>query len=180
MADEKDDKKDEEKDKGADDKSGDEKPPLEFDSWLKDQPAEVQTLLTSHTTGLKSALDGERTSRKDLDRQLKALSKKLEAGSEAQQAVDKLRTENKTQSMKADFYEAAHREGATNLKLAFIAGRESGLIDDDGEVDWPKFKTTHPELFGAKKATPPGKAGSGTDNQPGRKPSMNEWIRQGR
>lgn len=155
--------------------------PADFDSWLTAQPDDVKTRINTRLASQQSALNDERKSRKELDKKLRGLSKQLEEGSDARKAVDGLRADLKTQSQRADFYEAAHREGVTNLRLAYVAAQDQSLINEDGDVDFAKLKETNPELFGQKKApTPPGKAGSGTNTTPKRTTSMNDWIRAGR
>ena len=49
--------------------------PESFEKWLVDQPETVKELFDSHIDGLKSALDSERSGRKELEKQLKNLSK---------------------------------------------------------------------------------------------------------
>jgi hypothetical protein len=65
-----------------------------------------------------------------------------------------------------------------NLRLAWLAAQEYGLIDaKTGEADFAKLRQMAPELF-AVKPTPTANAGSGAKQNgvaDGR--NMNDWIR---
>ena len=47
-----------------------------FDKWIEGQPESVKTLIATHISGLKSALESERGQRKDLNRKLGELRDK--------------------------------------------------------------------------------------------------------
>ena len=47
-----------------------------FDKWIGTQAEPIKTLITEHEKGLKSALESERTSRQDLEGQLRDMAKK--------------------------------------------------------------------------------------------------------
>lgn len=149
---------------------------LTFDAWQKDLSDEQKGLLESHVKGLKSALDSERGSRKDLERQLRDMAKKAEAGSEAQTQLTKLADDLGTADRKADFYEAAHAAGVKNLKLAFTVAATEEMFDRHGRVNFDEMKKAYPELFGTTN-TPRGDAGSGTDKKPKAGNGMNDFIR---
>lgn len=149
---------------------------LTFDSWMKDQPEEIKAMLDGHTKGLKSALESERESRKSFEKQLRELSKKVEAGSEAEKQLTELADQQAAANRKAEFYEAAHREGVTNLKLAFTVAITEELFDRKGNVDFGEMKKSFPELFGqAPKAN--ANAGNGTGKVPDAKFDMDAHIR---
>ncbi len=160
---------------GQGDGRGSSTPPPTFDSWLGTQPDEVKGLVEGHTKGLKSALDAERRDRKELERQLKAISSKAEKGSELEAQLQQLTGQLKDQERRAGFMAAAHAAGVADLDLAFIAAQQGGLVRDDGSADFAALKAKHPALFGA---TPPpkGHAGNGTgSNAPAG--TMNDAIR---
>ena len=150
---------------------------LTFDGWLEVQPENVKNLLDVHTKGLKSALESERGSRKDLEKQLRDLAKKVEAGSETEKQLTELADQQASASRRADFYESAHREGVTNLKLAFTVAGQDELFDKKGIVDFGEMKKSYPELFGTV-ASANANAGNGTKVPPAHKKSMNDFIRQ--
>jgi hypothetical protein len=149
-----------------------------FDSWLAAQPDEVKTKVTSlheaHTTGLKSALASERDARSAAEKQLRDLAKKAEKGSELEAALTKQADDLSALQKQAAFQDKAHAAGVKNLKLAFLAANQAGLVSDKGDCDFGKLKTEYPELF-----TPvaPGNAGNGTAS--GKQVfSMNDEIRR--
>lgn len=150
---------------------------LTFDGWVKDQPEEIRTLLDGHTKGLKSALDSERENRKGLEKQLRELSKKVEAGSELEKQLSDLADQQSSANRRAEFYEAAHREGVTNLKLAFTVAVQDELFNKKGEIDFPEMRKSYPELFG-KAVTANANAGAGTGQPPTPKKNMNDFIRK--
>lgn len=150
--------------------------PLTFDGWLGEQPDEVKVLLDGHTKGLKSALESERGSRKDLEKQLRDLAAKAEKGSEAQTQLAGIADQLGEADRKADFYEMAHGAGVTNLKLAYTVAVSDEMFDRRGQVNFDTMKQSYPELFGAK-SVPKGNAGDGTDTQPSPAKDMNRYIR---
>lgn len=161
---------------GEDGDAGDSSP-LTFDGWLGEQPDEVKTLLDGHTKGLKSALESERGNRKDLEKQVRDLAAKAEKDSETQKELTGIADKLSSAEQQADFYEAAHAAGVTNLKLAYTVAVQDEMFDRRGQVDFDTLKTQYPELFG-KVSTPPGNAGDGTDTQPSPAKDMNTFIRR--
>lgn len=151
-------------------------PPLMFDSWLKDQPDDVKGLIEDHTHGLRTALDNERNQRKSLEKQLKDAAKRFEKDSDERKALDKISADLTEANRKTDFYDAAHKVGVTNLKLAWLAVVADELLDDKGAVDFEKLKSSHPQLFAAKAPIQNVNAGSGANGQLP-KQTMNQLIR---
>ena len=150
---------------------------LVFDNWLDEQPDPVKKMLDGHTKGLKSALDSERESRKTLEKQLREMATKAEKGSDAETKLTQLADQISEADQKADFYEAAHAVGVTNLKLAYMVAVQDELFDRKGRVNFSSMKESYPELFGGKKL-PDGSAGDGRDDgTPGAK-NMNDFIRK--
>ena len=158
-------------DGGQDDKT------VTFDAWLTEQPENVKSLLDGHTRGLKSALDSERESRKKLERDLREMAGKAESGSEAQKQLTQMADQITEADRKADFYEAAHTAGVTNLKLAYMVATADNLFDRKGNPDFEGLKTSYPELFGGKSKVGSGNAGSGTNDNKKPAHSMNDFIR---
>lgn len=151
---------------------------LEFESWLKEQPVEIQTLLDGHTHGLKTALQSEREARKDLEKQVRDLAGKAEKGSEAQSELTQLADKIAESDRRADFFEAAHAAGVTNLKLAYTVAITDEMFDRRGSVNFETMKQAYPELFAGAAKLPKGNAGNGrTNNQPPTA-SMNAFIRK--
>ena len=154
-----------------------ETPPLQFEAWVKEQKPEVTAMLEGHIKGLKSALDSERGSRKDLEKQLRDLAKKAEEGSDAQKKLTEMADQISTADRRVDFYEEAHKAGVANLKLAFLVATQDELFDKQGRVSFDGMKKDYPELFGATTKTR-GDAGSGTEKKQKASGGMNEFIRR--
>ena len=151
---------------------------LGWDAFHKSLPAEAQKLISERESGLKTALGSERDARKDAEKDLREVAADLEKGSAAQEKVLKLADQVAAETQKADFYEDAHKDGVTNLKLAFHVAKTDDLFDKRGNVNFKKMKEEYPELFGKKKA-PPGDGGEGTGTGlPGEKVDMNALIRK--
>lgn len=150
---------------------------LTFEAWHDALSDEQKGLIENHTKGLKTALDSERGSRKDLEKQLRDMAKKSEKGSDAEAQLTKLADELQTSDRKADFYEAAHAAGVKNLKLAFTVAMTDEMFDKHGRVNFDEMKKTYPELF-ASTTTTRGDAGSGTNQQHSDANDMNSRIRR--
>lgn len=156
-----------------------------WDEWLTQQPDTVKALITAHTTGLKGALSSERTSRNNLERQLKELQSKLEKGSEAAQEVERIRADLAEKDAELAFYDQAHSAGARNLKRVYTLAKAEGLVDDRGRYDMDKIKAAFPEYFQtatpSQPLTPKGNAGSGVGAPPpaqGGNAAVNNFIRR--
>ena len=137
--------------------------PLTFDGWLAQQPDDIKSLITEHTSGLRTALQSERGTRGNLERQLTDLKKSLKDNEQAQAEVSRIQAELAEHNTRADFYEQVGGAGATNLKRVYTLAKADGLIDDKGRFKLDEVKSAYPEYFTpAKPATPAGHAGSGT------------------
>jgi hypothetical protein len=157
--------------------------PESFEVWLAKQPADIQDKFEKRIQVFHDTVKSERDEKKKLDKRLKELSKSLEDGSDAKADVEKLRTELSDANRRADFTETAHREGVSNIRLAWAAVRELGLVDERGQVDFADLKKQAPELFRSERLSgvPPGNAGAGTAPGSARSGSprgMNAFIRQ--
>lgn len=150
---------------------------LTFEAWIEKQDDKVKSLLEGHTKSLKSALDTERGSRKDLEKQVRDLASKAEKGSAAETQLTALADKLSDSDRRADFFDAAHKAGATNLKLAYITAKEEDLFDKKGNVDFVQMKKSFPELFASKRA-PDGNAAEGTENNNNVAFDMNSRIRR--
>jgi hypothetical protein len=161
--------------------------PANFEEWLEGQDDATKGLVEGHASGLKSALDSERSERKKLARQLNDLAGKAEKGSEAQKQLEEISGQLTAADQRADFFEAASVAGITgsSLKLAWLAASGETLEDftnaRNGRVDYTglfeQMKTDYPNLFSSRPATPPaGNAGSGTQTPPAPAMDMNQLI----
>lgn len=150
-----------------------------FDAFLATQPPEIKDLYTAHVSGLTSALKSERSRGSDLEKQLREAAKKADRGSDLERELTQRADELAQTRLQTTFYEKAHASGIRNLSLAFIAARQSGLIDDRGECDFGQLKNQFPELFIAPvpQATT-ANAGSGTGRAQADLLSMNDRIRR--
>lgn len=151
--------------------------PANFGEWLKTQTTDVQKLYTDEVAGLKSALSSERQQRKDNEAALRDAAAKVEKGSEAEKALTEQADTLQGLEERAAFYDNAHTQGVTNLKLAWMAAQEIDAFDKRGNVNWEGLKTQFPELF-TKTTIPSGDAGKGTKTAPaGDQKSINAFIR---
>lgn len=158
---------------------GDQQPQNEtFEAWLGQQPDDVRGRYEQHTSGLRSALESERETRRNLERQIRTAARQQEEGSTARQQLEQIAGQLSEQNHRADFYEEAHRNGVTDLRLAYLAARDAGLIDDRGRVDMNTLRTRYPHLFETRRVAPAGNAGNGTGVDPKPQSSMNTFIRR--
>jgi len=151
---------------------------VKFDEWYSTLGEPYQEALDEHIAGLKSALTNEREGRKALERQVRDLSKKADAGSEVQKQLDSIAANLSQETQRSTFYETAHSAGVKNLRLAWLAAQDAKLINNDGSVDMAKLKETAPELFASSKPViPSANGGTGSGNPPASQRSMNDVLR---
>lgn len=148
-----------------------------FEEWLGGQSDDVRDAYQAHTRGLKSALDSEREQRRTVEKQLREMAQKSEKGSDAQTKLTEMADQLESANEQAEFYDAAHRAGVSNLKLAYMIARQDGLFDKRGQVNFEAMKNQYPELFPQRPVTPKGNAGAGRES-PGAKTDMNQFIRR--
>jgi len=151
-----------------------------FEDYLATTNDGVRTLFDTHVSGLKSALEKERTSNKELMSKVKALASKAEVGSEMEaklretlvqlEEVQKASEEN---AKKATFTEQALQQRCTNIKAAYAYAVLENAFDKNGDPDWNKLKKEIPQLFDhAGRRTDAGAKQSDTSAP------MNELIRR--
>ena len=148
---------------------------LTFEKWSESLTDEQKALMETHTKGLKGALDSERTNAANLAKQIKELSAKAEKGSELEKSLAELNSKLEDQNSYVEFLEEAGKAGVSNVKLAWIAVKQDGLIDSKGWVNFDSLKKDYPELFGEKQKSS-GDAGAGAGGSGG-KLDMNTIIR---
>lgn len=155
----------------TDETTTDESGTLDFDTWLKSQDDTVKGLLDGHTKGLKSSLEKERKLREKLGKDIKEMTGKLEAGSDAAKQLTEISGKLETEQKRADFYEKATAAGCRNLRLAWLAASADDLTIE-------QVKAANPELFGVMtKATTNAGNGAGSGGG-GEKQDMNSLIRK--
>ena len=161
----------------TDQKTSDEKP-QDFTTWLEAQDEPTQELYKEHTTGLKSALDSERETRRTLEKELREAASAAEEGTEARAQLEEAATAAETAGAQVDFLEAAHAAGVADLRLAWLAVQEDdSLRDRSGKADFVRLKEQHPALFADAKKLPAGNAGAGA-SQDAPKTDVNTNIRK--
>lgn len=149
-----------------------------LDAFLATQPENVKTLIAEHERGLKSALESERTSRQDLEGQLRTMAKDAAKTPELQKSLTDMADKLAVTDRRADFYEAAHSAGVTNLKLAYVVAEQDDMFDKKGNVNFETLKTKYPELFAGSRPAPRGNAGAGTGTTQPAGGGMNAFIRR--
>ena len=125
-----------------------------FEDFLATTDDTIKELYKNHTSGLSSALEKERSNRKDLEKQMKDLLLKAEKGSvlekELAEKVKLLEEADKKYTeaeRRAKFVEEASREKCTNAKAAYALAVIENLFSEDGSVKWKDLKNLAPELF---------------------------------
>lgn len=152
---------------------------LTWDTWLEAQDEGVKGLVDGELKGLKSALEAERRERKSMEKQLREAAAKLEKGSEKRASLEQQADRLQEMEHQTAFYDAAHAAGVLNLRLAWLAARDAGLVSEkDGSVDVEKLREQFPQLFApARQQPPPGNAGAGTQTGAPAGGGMNAFIR---
>jgi hypothetical protein len=144
-----------------------------FDSWLATQEEPVKQLVAARFAVLEDTLQTERSERKSLAKQLKDLSGKLDADSEAAKQLATITANMEAERKRADFYEQATVAGCVKPKLAYLAAQADGLTVE-------QVKVQYPELFAQARAAPPPPvyAGNGTQAPPAVADTMDTLIRR--
>lgn len=148
-----------------------------WESVLEGFTPQQKAAFDKHVAALKAPDEDDRKARKALEKQVADLSKAAEEGSDLKKQLDDLSAQLTEQTARADFAEEAHREGVSNVRLAYVAAKEDGLIDSKGRCNFGKLKEGYPELFAKAEAKPKGDAGkaSGSDRTDG---GMTSLIRE--
>lgn len=164
--------------------------PVTFEGWLAGQDETVKGLYSSHTAGLKKALDAERSRGKDLEKELRDAAKKLETGSDAQKRLTEMANQLSEATSRAAFYEGAPTAGVRNVAAAYKLAVADGLVNGETQnvasvLD--NLKRSYPELFEDLTPNPfpkgkgnvgRGNAGDGTNNSAAGGDSVNSFIRK--
>jgi hypothetical protein len=153
-------------------------PPVTWEGVLEGLTEEQRTLFDGHVQGLRGALDSERKSARDFERQLREATVQLEEGSDLRAQFEKLTAELDEAGRRADFMSEAGKQGVVNGRLAWLAARDGELFDRRGNADWAALREQCPELFGSQQ--PPraaGNAGAGTTAPPATV-DMNTMLRR--
>lgn len=138
-----------------------------YDEWFKGLDEATQKGLSGHfdetTKGLKSALESERASVRELNKQLKELTSKAEKGSELERQLTEISGRLTESEQRAAFYDAAVAAGCVNPRLAYLAAKDGGLFLQNGQPNIEAVKQAHPQLFEKPVTGAGGGAGSGTN-----------------
>lgn len=137
-----------------------------FESWLEKQDEAVKGLISGHTQGLSNTVKAVRQERDALAAQIKALSSKVEAGSDTQKALERMTAELEAANRRNDFFEGAAANGCNNFKAAFALATAENLFKKNGSPDWEALKQEAPQLFEQKK-TQPAFSGNGAKGSEG-------------
>lgn len=159
--------------------------PDSWDAWLATQPEAQRPTITAlyekQTAGLKSALENERTQRKDFERQLRNAAKAADDGSKAQQDLTAMADQLAIAERRADFF-----RDAANPKLELVGVSAAWTLmnadaeryfDRKGNPNFALLKEEHPYLFAQPKPLPKLNGGNGTQQQQQGVVGMNELIR---
>jgi hypothetical protein len=136
-----------------------------------------EQFLDSQGEEIKTALASERETRQEL---LRELAGKADKGSDLEKQLNDFADKLASSDRKTTFYEDAHGQGVSNLKLAWHIVNDEKLFQRDGAPNMNELKTRYPELFVKSSVSAPktGDAGKGT-GQPGpQSGGMNDFIRR--
>ena len=148
-----------------------------FEGWYKTLDTTAQGLVDDHIDGLKSALNAERNERKGVEKRLRELAKQAEGGQDIQAQLQQMTEAMAAANSQAAFFEAAHAANVRNLRLAWLAATDAGLVDKKtGAVDFGELRKVAPEVFAAR-TIPPADAGAGSQQNGVGRPSMNDFLR---
>jgi len=152
-----------------------------FAEFLNAQDESVRALYESETSGLKSALDKERESRKQANEMINNLRPLVEKGSVAEKqlnetlsTMEQLKAQAERDARRANFAEQAIAPDVNciNIKAAFALASAENLFDKDGVPNWTELKKLAPELFGSKRSNHAGAVGEPVEQ------GMNQLIRE--
>ena len=154
----------------------------DWDALVKAHP-EVEGLYEGKTTGLRSALDKERTAASDAAKALRKLAQ--EADDKTATALNKLADEKDAEVTLARQESAFYREAAAagvpgdKLARAWLICKNGDFLTKRGDPDIAAMKTELPELFAAP-ATPAPRvnAGQGTQQPPAAGHTFDDIVRQ--
>ncbi len=150
-----------------------------FESWLEAQDDTVKGLISGHTQGLSNTVKAVRQERDELAKQIKALSSKVEAGSETQKELERMTAELEAANRRNDFFEGAAANGCVNFKAAYALASAENLFKKNGAPDWEAIKQEAPQLF-EQKRTQPAFSGNGSKGAEGNTGSseIDDFIRR--
>lgn len=134
--------------------------PNSWGDFIGGQSEEIRKLYTDETSGLKSALDKERTKRSELSDEIRTIKESAEGV--VKERLGELEVKLEEGDRRSAFYEDASAEGVNDLKLAYLAAVDGEHFDRKGRPDFDKLRESHPQLF--KTPTPAGHAGAGTQS----------------
>lgn len=131
-------------------------------------------------TGLRGALDKERTNSSKLEKDLRSAAAKAEKGSELQKQLEQAANDLEAERGKSTFFEEAHSNQVLPgyAKVLFPLAQDDEYRTRAGKIDWPALRNDYPLMFQEKKKAS-GQAGAGTQdtNTGGRKQDMNTLFR---
>lgn len=131
-----------------------------FDEFLQAQDDTVRSLYETQTSGLRSALEKERESRKQANETINNLRPLVEKGSATEKqlnetlaTMEQLKAQAERDAKRANFAEQAITPdvNCTNIKAAFALATAENLFNEDGVPNWTELKKLAPELFGTKR-----------------------------
>ncbi|GAP07120.1 hypothetical protein ATHL_01988 [Anaerolinea thermolimosa] len=134
----------------------------EFENWLENQDETVKMLIQERFTRLENTVKATRQERDTLSRELKELSKRVEADSEAGRKLSEIQKQLEEAEKKVHFYQEVHKQGVSNSTAAYALVTAFNLWDESGNPDWKKLREIAPELF---KTALSSNAGSGTSSR---------------
>ena len=169
--------------------------PATYDELIASLDEPRRLIVDEHISGLKTALQAERTTVKKLEAQAKAAQTlaeeraRLEGTAQAALAAEvaSAQAEAAIAQGRATFYEHAVDQGVRrkSVRLAYLAALDSGHLQADGSIRWDEIRDQFSDLFespGHTSPTPPSRsssaaAGAGARADTPAAPTLNQIIR---
>lgn len=123
-----------------------------FDAWLEKQADDIKKTVTDFVQGLRNAYDRTKDELKQsketndtLRTELTGIVKQKDSDATAQ--VEQFKSKLDEAERRSLFYEAIAGKGVKNAKLAYVAAREGGFLENMATFSVDKFKEGFGELF---------------------------------
>lgn len=155
--------------------------PATFEALMTSLDAGARALVAQHISGLKNALNAERSTVKKLEAVNRTVQQAADEGATHRTQAEALQGDLEAAQRdlaaleaRAAFFEAALNEGVKRkgARLAYLAASDGGFMEADGAVRWADLREHYSDLFeisgpaAPPRPTPRASAGAGLTQQP--------------